>query len=133
MRGLRERRGTEPARAAIGETVTMLRRYVVQETLGPLRHVARTVAFGVAGSLLLGTGGVVLLLAVLRVLETETGGTFAGSWSFAPYLLSALVAAVFAGVAAWLGLRGARSGGRSGARSGGRTAPGPTRDQGGQP
>lgn len=108
MRGLRGRRESEPARAAIGETVTMLRRYFVQETVGPLRNVARTLAFGVAGSLLLGVGGVVLLLAVLRVLQSETGSTFAGTWSFAPYLLSGVAALLFAGGAAFVGLRGAR-------------------------
>ncbi|MDA8290978.1 MAG: hypothetical protein M0Z33_04760 [Actinomycetota bacterium] len=112
MRGLRGRRAGEPARAAIGETVTMLRRYLVQETVGPLRHIARTLAFGVAGSFLLGIGGVVLLLAVLRVLQGETGTTFAGSWSFAPYAVTGVVALAVAGGAAYVGLRLGRGGRR---------------------
>jgi tetrahydromethanopterin S-methyltransferase subunit D len=117
-RGDGERRGlfagglaASPAggtRAAVGETITLLRRYVVQETIGPLKGIARTFAYGLAGSLLLGIGGVVLLLALLRALQTETASAFAGSWSFAPFLISAVVALAAAGAAAVLGVRGSR-------------------------
>jgi hypothetical protein len=100
-------------RAAAGDTVSLLRRYVVQETVGPLKHVGRTLAYGIAGALLLGVGAVVLLLAVLRVLEGETGTTFAGSWSFAPYLLVGVVALGAAGLATVVGLKGAKRGARS--------------------
>ncbi len=95
------------ARAAIGETVAVLRRYVVQETFGPLKGILRTLAYGLAGSLLLGVGSVVLLLALLRALQTETASAFAGSWSFAPFLISALAALAAAAGATVLGLRGA--------------------------
>ncbi|MHB1783687.1 MAG: hypothetical protein ACYCTE_13590 [Acidimicrobiales bacterium] len=88
--------------------MTVLRRYVVQETFGPLKGILRTLAYGLAGSLLLGIGSVVLLLALLRALQTETASAFAGSWSFAPFLISALAALAAAAGAAVLGLRGAR-------------------------
>jgi hypothetical protein len=101
-------RRADPARSAAGETFTLLRRYVVQETFGPLRHVLRTLAFGVSGALLLGVGCVVLLLAELRALQTETGSTFAGSWTFAPYLLSGVTALLLAALGTLLGLRGMR-------------------------
>ncbi len=91
------------------ETVGMLRRYVVQETVGPLKHIGRSAAYGTAGALLTGVGAVLLMLAVLRVLQTETASVFAGNWSFAPYLLTAVVALGAIGVAAALGLRGGRS------------------------
>lgn len=119
MRGGRGRGDGEPrersaagsaggTRAAVGETVALLRRYVVQETVGPLKGIARTLAYGFAGSLLLGVGAVVLLLALLRALQTETASAFAGSWSFAPFLISAVVALVAAAGAAVLGVRGTR-------------------------
>lgn len=113
MRGERAGRRADSTRAAVGDTVTLLRRYAVQETVGPLKHIGRTLALGAAGALLLGVGGVVVLLAVLRVLQTETGGAFAGDWSFAPFLLSAVVALAVAAGASFVGLRSARRGARS--------------------
>ena len=107
-------RRAEPARAAVGETASLLRRYVVQETFGPLRHILRTLAFGISGALLLGIGGVVLLLAELRALQTETGSAFAGTWTFAPYLLSGVTALVLAILGTVFGLRGMRHGRRAG-------------------
>jgi hypothetical protein len=47
----------------------------------------------VAGSLLLGVGVVLLLLAGLRALQTETGTTFTGNWSWVPYLIVLVVGA----------------------------------------
>lgn len=110
MRGERSVRGAETAKVAVGETFTMLRRYVVQETFGPFKHILRQVLLGIAGALLLGVGTIVLLLALLRVLQTETGTTFAGNWSFAPYLLCALVALGAAGGTTVLALKSGRSG-----------------------
>jgi hypothetical protein len=79
-------------RAAIGETISVIRRYVVQETVAPLRQLGRRLAFGVAGALLIAIGAVIALVGLLRALQTETGQTFAGHWSFAPYLLTAAAA-----------------------------------------
>lgn len=72
----------------------LLRAYAKQETVEPIKDLGRFVAFGVIGSLLLGTGSVLLALAVLRALQTETGSVFDGSWSFAPYLLTLVVCVV---------------------------------------
>lgn len=96
-------------------TFALLRRYVLQETVTPLRHLAARAALGTAAAVLTGLGTVVLLVAVLRVLQTETGSTFAESWSFAPYLLTAAVAVGLVGVAAVLAMR-AKSGRRAGSR-----------------
>jgi predicted Co/Zn/Cd cation transporter (cation efflux family) len=65
----------------------LVRAYAKQETVEPLKGLARWVGFGVAGSLLLGIGGVLLLLASLRALQTESGDLFDGNWSFVPYLI----------------------------------------------
>jgi hypothetical protein len=98
--------------AAVGETVELVRRYLVQETLGPLRRIGKRLAFGAAGGLLLGVGLILLLLAVLRALQTETGTFFSGNMSFGPYLATAVVGAgVMAGAALVL-LRAIGKGGR---------------------
>ncbi len=79
--------------------------YVRQETLDPLKGLAKRAVFSLAAVALLAIGFVAALLGLLRVLQTETGRTFAGSWNFAPYLLTAVAALLVIGTAAALGLR----------------------------
>jgi hypothetical protein len=62
--------------------------YAKQETVGPLKGLLRFVAFGLAGSLLLGLGVVLLVLGGLRALQTETDAHFTGKLSFLPYLFA---------------------------------------------
>ncbi len=59
--------------------------YAKQETLEPIKGLGRFIAFGVAGSLMLGTGLVLCALAGLRALQTETGDTFDDDFTWAPY------------------------------------------------
>lgn len=59
--------------------------YVKQETVVPLRNLGRYLAFGIVGAVLLGLGVVLLGVGGLRALQTETGTTFTGDWSWAPY------------------------------------------------
>jgi hypothetical protein len=59
--------------------------YVKQETIVPIKQLGRYVGFGIVGSLLLGLGVVLLGMGGLRALQTETGETFTGDWSWAPY------------------------------------------------
>jgi len=72
--------------------------YAKQQTIDPLRGLGRFLGYGVGGAVLLGFGSVLLLLAALRALQTETGSTFTGNLSWLPYLI------VVAGVAALSGL-----------------------------
>jgi NO-binding membrane sensor protein with MHYT domain len=74
--------------------------YVKQETVVPLRQLGRYIVFGLLGSLLLGLGVVLLGVGGLRALQTETGTTFAGDWSWAPYGIL-FVTLVVSGVAVW--------------------------------
>jgi hypothetical protein len=79
---------------AAGDVKDLLVAYAKQETVDPLKGLARFVGFGVGAMLLIGIGGVCLILALLRVLQTETGTTFAGNWSWAPYLITLAAAGV---------------------------------------
>jgi hypothetical protein len=73
------------------EQVAELRQLVVayfkQEAVDPLKALGRFVAFGLAGSLLLGIGVIFLTIGGLRALQEETGDHLRGNWSWAPYLI----------------------------------------------
>jgi hypothetical protein len=87
------------------QLVTELRdlvvRYFREQTLVPLQQLGRYVGFGILGSLLLGFGVVFLGLSGLRALQTETGDTFTGDWSWVPYLIM-FVALLFGAGLVWL-------------------------------
>ncbi len=83
--------------------------YAKQETLGPIKGLARFVLAGVAGSLALAAGCVFLLLAGLRAIQTETGSTFTGNLSWLPYLIAAAAAVMVMALAAWRITKGTAS------------------------
>ncbi len=87
--------------AAGGDFFQLVVDYAKQETLGPLKSLGRFVAFGVLGSLALTVGAVLLLLAALRALQTETGSTFTGHLSWLPYLITVAGALAIMTLAAW--------------------------------
>lgn len=61
--------------------------YARQETLDPLSSLARGLAGALAGAVLGALGVAMLAVAVLRALQTETGGRFDEGWSWAPYVI----------------------------------------------
>ncbi|MGZ4713000.1 MAG: phage holin family protein [Acidimicrobiia bacterium] len=88
-----------PIPQAVAELWELVVAYFRQETTEPLKALGRVVGFGVAGSLLIGTGVVLAAVGALRVLQYETDA-FHGNWSFVPYAivivaLIAIAAAVF--------------------------------------
>lgn len=76
----------------------LVRAYAKQETIEPVKGLGRFIAFGVAGSLLIGVGVVMLAMALLRALQTEVD-TFDGRWSFAPYLITLVFCGIVIGLA----------------------------------
>jgi hypothetical protein len=86
----------DPEPKSLNQTATELwalsKDYARQETVDPLKDVGRYLGFGLAGALLGALGVIMLMLAGLRALQTETGSTFTGSWSWAPYAIVVVVA-----------------------------------------
>ena len=80
--------------------------YVKQETLTPLKGLGRFLAFGIAGSLALCAGLLLLLVALLRALQGETGSTFEGNLSWLPYVIVGAAAMLCLGTAAWRVVKG---------------------------
>jgi len=75
--------------------------YAKQETVEPLKGLGRFVGFGLGGAYALGIGVSLLMLAGLRALQTETGSTFTGNLSWAPYLIVIAVGLVLMALAVW--------------------------------
>jgi hypothetical protein len=84
----------------IAELKDLVIAYLKQEAIEPIKQLGRFIAFGVAGSLFLSIGLVTLTLAGLRALQTETGTTFTGNWSWAPYLFTLVGCGLVAALAA---------------------------------
>jgi Putative Actinobacterial Holin-X, holin superfamily III len=99
-------KGLTGLRETGGETVQLVIDYVKQETLDPLRGLGRYVLFGVAGAVFLAIGLVVLTIALLRLLQGETGTTFAGNLSWVPYVICTIVVVGVAALAVWSVSRG---------------------------
>ena len=87
----------EPEPKSIPEIATELwaltKDYARQETVDPLKGVGRYLGYGAAGALLGGVGVILLMLAGLRALQTETGDALDGNLSWLPYLIVVVVAA----------------------------------------
>ncbi|HEC10166.1 MAG TPA: hypothetical protein ENI86_11485 [Acidimicrobiales bacterium] len=92
------------------ELVELLKDYARQETVGPLKGVGRYLAFGLAGSLLIAVAVVLLTLALLRALQTETGSVFTGSLNWIPYLITLLFVVLVASLATRAILKGGDGG-----------------------
>lgn len=67
-----------------------VKEYARQELLQPLKAIPRWIGFGLVGSALLMLAGILTTIATLRVLQEETGSTFSGNLSWAPYALTLL-------------------------------------------
>jgi hypothetical protein len=87
-------------RPSIDELIALVRRYIIQETIVPLKAIAIGVAIALGGALVFAIGGVIALLGVLRLLQNETGRVFSHTWQFVPYLATAAVGLGMIGLAA---------------------------------
>ena len=66
--------------------------YAKQETVDPLKGLARYVAYGVAGAALLGLGIMFLAIGLLRILQGESDNPhFTGNWSWVPYAIVVVI------------------------------------------
>jgi hypothetical protein len=75
--------------------------YAKQETIDPLRGLGRFLGYGVGGAILFGLGTVLLGIAGLRALQTETDSTFTGNLSWIPYLIVIAGALALSGLVVW--------------------------------
>lgn len=96
-KGKGPRRGV---RESGGDAVQMVIAYVKQETVEPLSGLGRFLLYGITGSLAIAIGTVILLVALLRLLQAETGA-FHGNLSWIPYVIVLVIAVGIIGLAMW--------------------------------
>jgi uncharacterized membrane protein YbhN (UPF0104 family) len=72
------------------DTTTLVKDYLVQETLGPLKALKHVLVFGTIGSAFLGLGVLFSLIGLLRLLQSQQA--LQGHLSWLPYLLVMVIA-----------------------------------------
>ena len=75
----------------LGELIEFVKAYAKQETIGPLRGAGRWIAFGAAGAIALGIGLSLLLLGLLRLLQSEWEWASTGRMSWLSYVIVLVV------------------------------------------
>lgn len=83
----------------VGEVVDMLKTYVGQEVVDPLKSIPGKLAKGAAGALLIGLGLFFLSLGLLRLIQDKWHRLDRGAWSSAPYGIVLIFAVVVSIVA----------------------------------
>ena len=77
--------------ASVNDVVEYVKAYAKQETVGPLKGAGQWIGFGAAGAISLAIGFSLLLLGLLRLLQTETDLGGSRYWSWVPYLIVLVV------------------------------------------
>ena len=75
------------AETSIGEIIDTVKAYAKQETVGPLKGAGAWLGFGAAAAITLSIGLMLMLLGLLRLLQTEWTRSATGSLSWLAYLL----------------------------------------------
>jgi hypothetical protein len=114
MADMADTNGQEKSLAThVTELYELVLAYARQEALDPVKSLGRFIGFGVVGSLLFGIGAVIMLLGGLRFLQTQTGSSLQGNWSWVPYGIIAVGCAVIIALAMAIRARKSNRGGPS--------------------
>ena len=93
--------GTRGLRHAGDDAFQLTVDYLKQETVEPLKGLGRFLYMGIAGLVLPGRRHPLVLIGILRLLQTETGSALTGDWSWVPYAVVVVLGVGVIGVAAW--------------------------------
>ncbi len=79
--------------ASLGEVIEFIKTYAKQETLDPLKGAGRWLAYGAAAAFAMGLGLMIVLLGLLRLIQTELEDLAEWQWSWAAYAITLVVTA----------------------------------------
>ncbi len=74
--------------------------YLKQETVQPLRGLGRYLYMGILAAFCVAFGLLLILIGILRLLQTETGTALTGNWSWVPYAVVVFLGIVILAFAA---------------------------------
>jgi hypothetical protein len=80
----------------VNGVIELVKEYAKQETLGPLKGAGRWLAMGTIGAFLLGVGLSLILLGILRMLQTEWPRSASGALSWLSYLIVLVICVALA-------------------------------------
>ena len=86
-------KANQPEDASVGDVIDYVKAYAKQETLGPLKGAGNWLGYGFGAAAALGLGLELLLVGLLRLLQTEWERSAAGNLSWLAYLVVLIVAA----------------------------------------
>ena len=75
----------------LSELWQLLLSYGKQEAVDPLKGLGHFIGFGLAAVIVGSTGILMLTLAAMRALQTQTDGRLGGNWSWVPYVVGLVV------------------------------------------
>jgi hypothetical protein len=75
----------------VAETIDLVKAYAEQETIGPIKGAGRWIGLGLAGAMVLGIGLSLVLLGLLRLLQTEWPRSASGDLSWVAYAIVLVV------------------------------------------
>lgn len=91
--------------ASVGEVIDAVKTYARQETVEPLKRAGKYIGYGAAGGLLTGIGVSLLLLGVLRLVQSEWSRSAEGRLSWLAYLITLGGVLVLGGLSLWFANR----------------------------
>lgn len=111
----------ESTQALVDDLVRTTIAYLKQETIGQLSGLRKLAVLRLVAAICFAFGGVLLVIAAVRAVQTQTGTALSGSLSWLPYLFGLILATSVAAVLAWLTIRAprARTPGNNNNQSGG--------------
>jgi hypothetical protein len=80
--------------ASVGEVIEFVKTYAKQETLEPLKGAGRWLGYGAGAAFAMGLGLTIVLLGVLRLVQTELDRLATGSLSWVAYVVTLVVTLV---------------------------------------
>ena len=76
---------------SLGEIFELTKAYAKQETVDPIKGLWKFVAFGLGAALVGAMAIGLLIVGILRLLQTETGQHLTGSLTWVPYLITLVI------------------------------------------
>jgi len=84
---------------SLAEIFELTKAYAKQETVDPIKGLGKFVGFGIGAAVLGALSIGLLVVGILRVLQTETGEHLTGKLTWVPYLITLVITLIVMAIA----------------------------------